>query len=67
MRAKDYIILVSGFLAVGVTAYWIIVDKSLDWSKTMTFSPALALSLVITAMTIFGTFVSIALIKVLKA
>lgn len=67
MRVKDYIILVSGFVAVGATAYWIIVDKSLDWSRTMTFSPALALTLVITAMTIFGTFVTVALIKVLKA
>jgi energy-coupling factor transport system permease protein len=67
MRAKDYIIMVSGFVAVGATAYWIIVDKSLDWSRNMTFSPALALTLVITAMTIFGTFVAVAIIKVLKA
>ncbi len=67
MRIKDYIILVSGFIAVGVTAYWIVVDKSLDWSKTMTFTPALALTLVITAMTIFGTFVTVAVIKILKA
>ena len=67
MRVKDYIILVTGFIAVGVTGYWIIVDKSLDWSRTMTFSPTLALTLVITAMVIFGTFVSVALVKVLKA
>jgi energy-coupling factor transport system permease protein len=67
MRAKDYIIMVSGFIAVGVTAYWIIVDKSLDWSRTLTFSPALALTLVLVSMAIFGTFVTIALIKILKA
>jgi len=67
MRAKDYIIMVSGFIAVGATAYWIIVDKSLDWSRTLTFSPALALTLVLVSMAIFGTFVTIALIKILKA
>ncbi len=67
MRAKDYIIMVSGFIAVGVTAYWIIVDKSLDWSRTLTFAPALALTLVLVSMAIFGTFVTIALIKILKA
>lgn len=67
MRAKDYIIMVSGFIAVGVTAYWIIVDKSLDWSKTMTFSVPLALTLVISSMVIFATFVSIAVVKILKA
>ena len=67
MRAKDYVIMATGFLAVGATAYWIIVDKSLDWSRTMTFSPPLALTLVIISMAIFATFVSIALIKILKA
>ncbi len=67
MRAKDYIILVSGFLAVGATAYWIIVDKSLDWSRTLTFSAPLALTLVITSMAIFATFVTVAVIKILKA
>jgi energy-coupling factor transport system permease protein len=67
MRAKDYVILVTGMLASLATGYWIIVDKSLDWSRTMTFTPALALTLVITSMVIFISFISIAVFKILKA
>jgi energy-coupling factor transport system permease protein len=67
MRAKDYVILVSGLLASLATGYWIIVDKSLDWSKTLTFSPALSLTLVITTALIFMTFVVVAVSKILRA
>jgi energy-coupling factor transporter transmembrane protein EcfT len=67
MRAKDYVILVTGMLASLATGYWIIVDKSLDWSRSMTFSPALAMTLVISAAVIFGSFVSIAIFKIVKS
>ena len=67
MRAKDYVILAAGLLASLATGYWIIVDKTLDWSRTMTFTPALALTLVITSMVIFISFVSVAVFKILKA
>lgn len=67
MRGKDYFILVTGFIATFATGYWILVDKSLDWSRTMTFSPGLALTLVITTALIFASFVMIGVIRVLKA
>jgi energy-coupling factor transport system permease protein len=67
MRFSDYIILISGLLASIATGYWIIVDKSLDWSRTMTFSPVLSLSLVISTAVIFLSFVGIAVYKIVKA
>jgi len=67
MRTKDYIILVTGFLATIATGYWILVDKSLDWSRTMTFSPVLALTLVISTALIFTSFVVIAVLKIVRA
>ncbi len=67
MRVTDYVILVTGLLASFATGYWILVDKSLDWSKSMTFSPALSLTLVISTALIFVTFVTVAVIRVLKA
>jgi len=67
MRGKDYFILVTGFLATFALGYWIVVDKSLDWSRTMTFSPVLALTLVITTALIFASFVTIGVTRVLRA
>jgi energy-coupling factor transport system permease protein len=67
MRGKDYFILVTGLIATFATGYWIIVDKSLDWSRTMTFSPELSLTLVISTALIFATFVLTGVIRVLKA
>jgi len=67
MRAKDYFILITGLLATVATGYWIIVDKSLDWSRTMTFSPILSITLVISTAVIFSSFVVIAIFKVVKA
>ena len=67
MRGKDYFILVIGLIATFATGYWIIVDKSLDWSRTMTFSPGLSLALVISTALIFATFVLTGVIRVLRA
>jgi len=67
MRGKDYFILVTGFLATFALGYWIVVDKSLDWSRTMTFSPGLSLTLVITTALIFASFVTIGVTRVLRA
>ncbi|MDO9545322.1 MAG: energy-coupling factor transporter transmembrane component T [Pelolinea sp.] len=66
MRPSDYIILVSGLLATFATGYWILVDKSLDWSRSMTFSPTLSISLVVSAGLIFTSFVTIAIFKIIK-
>lgn len=67
MRFQDYVIMVSGFLVSFGVGYWIIVDKSLDWSRTMVFAPWLALTLVISAAIIFGSFVTIGVYLVLRA
>jgi len=67
MRGKDYFILVTGFLATFALGYWIVVDKSLDWSRSMTFSPGLALTLVITTALIFASFVTISITRILRA
>ncbi len=66
MRGIDYLILASGLIASVACAYWIIVDKSLDWSRTMVFSPILSVILVISTAVIFFTFVAIAVFRILK-
>jgi energy-coupling factor transport system permease protein len=67
MSLKDYIVMAIGVLATAATLYWIIVDKSLDWSRTMVFAPWLAITLVVLAAAGFLAFVIIALRYVLKA
>ena len=67
MEIKDYILMVLGFAATAATLYWIIVDKSLDWSRTMVFAPWLAITLVSVATLGFLTFMAIALKYVLAA
>ena len=67
MRGMDYAILITGLLASAATAYWILVDKSLDWSRTMTFSPTLSIVLVISSGVIFFTFVTVAILRIAKA
>jgi energy-coupling factor transport system permease protein len=67
MEVKDYILMGISFLATVAMLYWIIVDKSLDWSRTMVFSPWLAIVLVSLAAVGFLTFVIIALRYVLSA
>ncbi len=67
MNLRDYIILIAGAVFTGVMMYWIIVDKSLDWSKTMTFTPIPSLILVVGAALGFLAFVFFALRAVLRA
>jgi hypothetical protein len=67
MSVKDYVIMAIGVLATAGTLYWIIVDKSLDWSRTMVFAPWLAVTLVALAAAGFLVFVIVALRYVLKA
>ncbi len=67
MSVKDYIIMAIGLLATIATLYWIIVDKSLDWSRTMVFAPWVAIALVVFAAIGFIAFVVVALRYVLKA
>ena len=67
MNVRDYIVLVSGIVASGMMMYWILVDKSLDWSETLTFAPGLAVVLVVGAALGFVTFAVLALRAVVRA
>jgi energy-coupling factor transport system permease protein len=67
MGLKDYILMILGAVATVGTLYWIIVDKSLDWSRTLLFAPWLAILLVTLAALGFLTFTIIALRYVLAA
>lgn len=67
MELKDYLVMILGVMASGTTVYWIIVDKSLDWSRTMLFAPWLAVTMVISTALIFTTFAVIAISFVLRA
>lgn len=67
MNVFDYIVLVAGVIATALMMYWIIVDKSLDWVDTLTFTPTVALILVIGSAIGFITFAVLALRAVLRA
>ncbi|TRZ47131.1 energy-coupling factor transporter transmembrane protein EcfT [bacterium] len=67
MEIKDYILMVLGFAATAATLYWIIVDKSLDWSRTMVFAPWVAFLVIGLSALGFLVFTVIALKYVLTA
>lgn len=67
MHISDYLILGCGFLVTLFTGYWILIDKSLDWSKKLTYSPEFAMILVISSALIFFVFVTVAVTKIIKA
>ncbi len=67
MTFWDIALLVIGVLVTGSTTYWVIVDRTLDWSDTLVFHPVFAISLVIFATLGFLTFFVLALRQVLKA
>jgi energy-coupling factor transport system permease protein len=67
MGIKDYILMLLSFAATAATLYWIFVDKSLDWSRTMVFTPWVAILLVSLAALGFLTFTIIALKYILTA
>ena len=67
MTAFDWINLVVAVVVTGLTTYWVIVDKSLDWTNTLRFSPVFSLVLFFGTTLGFLTFVVLALRTVLKA
>jgi len=67
MTVFDYINLLVAVVACGLTTYWVIVNKSLDWTNTLVFSPGFAIALFLAATLGFLTFVLIALRSVIKA
>ena len=67
MGFKDYAAMLLGAAASTLVIYWVLVDSSLDWSRTLTFSPTFALILVLGATIGFSIFIIIALRLVLSA
>lgn len=49
MAAKDWAVLIVGLVASVASVAWVLLDKSLDWSRTMTFPPTFAVALVVAA------------------
>lgn len=64
---KDAIVLAAGVIFTSAMSYWLLVDKTLDWSRTLTFSPAFALILFFGAGIGFIIFIAVALRLVLTA
>jgi energy-coupling factor transport system permease protein len=67
LAMRDYLVLISGVIVTALVTYWIVVDKSLDWSETMTFSPTVSLILFFGSALGFLAFVVVALKAVLSA
>jgi energy-coupling factor transport system permease protein len=67
MTLGDIINMILAVIITGITTYWVIVEKSLDWTNTLQFSPVFALVLFFGATLGFLTFVLIALRTVLTA
>lgn len=67
MSLKDYVVLVVGVLATLATTVWVILDKSLDWSRTLVFPPTLSITIVALAAIGFVAFFILAISYVLRA
>ncbi len=67
MTFMDIFLLVVGLAITGVMTYWVIVDRTLDWSRSLVFNPIFSIGLVIFATLGFVTFVVLALRQVLRA
>ena len=67
MTLGDIVNMILAVIITGITTYWVIVEKSLDWTNTLQFSPVFALVLFFGATLGFLTFVLIALRTVLTA
>lgn len=67
MAFSDYFALLLGFLVTGTATYWVIVDKSLDWSHSIVFSPAFSVILVLGATFGFLAFVFFAIRAAISA
>ncbi|MCE5208931.1 MAG: energy-coupling factor transporter transmembrane protein EcfT [Chloroflexi bacterium] len=67
MNLRDYLVMIGAFVASGLTLYWIIVDKSLDWSKTFAPNPTVSIIIFTFAAIGFAVFMIFAVRSVLKA
>ncbi|MCW5875822.1 MAG: energy-coupling factor transporter transmembrane protein EcfT [Anaerolineales bacterium] len=64
---KDALVMAAGMAFSCIMSYWLLTDPTLDWSRTLTFSPAFALTLFFGAGIGFLLFVVLALRLVLTA
>ena len=67
VSVKDFMVGILGVILPAIGVYWLVVDKSLDWSRTMTFHPAFAIILFLGALIGFAGFVIVVLRMILKA
>jgi energy-coupling factor transport system permease protein len=67
LALMDYLVLISGVIISALVTYWVVVDKSLDWSETLIFSPTVSLILFFGSAIGFLAFVLVALKVVLSA
>lgn len=67
MTVSDYIILAFGVIIPGLVTYWVVVDKSLDWSTSLAFSPGFSIALFSSATFGFLAFVFYAIRTAVRA
>ena len=63
----DIINLLLALVVSGLVTYWLIVDKSLDWSRTMVFNPVFSAILVGISFAGFMTYMVLAIYLVAKS
>lgn len=67
VSTMDIAILIAGVIIPGIITYWVIVNKNLDWTYSISFSPVFAITLFSLATFGFLVFVGLALRTVIKA
>jgi energy-coupling factor transport system permease protein len=63
----DIINLLLALVVSGFATYWVIVDKSLDWSRTLVFNPVFSAILIGISLTGFLTYMGLAIYLVAKS
>ena len=63
----DIINLLLALVVSGLATYWVIVDKSLDWSRTLVFNPVFSAILIGISVTGFLTYMGLAIYLVAKS
>ena len=63
----DILNLLLAVVVSGLATYWVIVDKSLDWSRTLVFNPVFSAILIGISVTGFVTYMGLAIYLVAKS
>jgi energy-coupling factor transport system permease protein len=63
----DILNLLLAVVVSGLATYWVIVDKSLDWSRTLVFNPVFSAILIGISVTGFLTYMGLAIYLVAKS